>query len=405
MPSSHCQCCDFLVDDAYQCNLADPRICGPCQQISDLDTKIKETKMALLDLRNARLKLKEQANHNHDHLSHRLPPEIAAYIFEFCLPDDVLDIAVYKIQKSNAAKYTRYTFCAPYILSAVCRRWRTIVHSTPRLWDTLLLRFQALGSRFSPTPHLVKDWIARAGQLPLSVSLYMADALTCEEAQGNAIEIINVLNECPSIRWLKYKGPRSFAKIFKLLSCPSLKTLVLCTLPSIEINMPLIVKFLGRSGCSLERLSLAGLSNAGVTSLCCGIPTLQHLHVELYLHVGYHFLALLAEFSAIEKGPRYLPALRSLTLYVEAVHDGWTTTLPDIFGTTSDGHSTSHQRPALQSVLIHVFPNVPADLNSSLEIDKDTLNRVLSLREAGVKWKILFGPDGTDMIEHAVAQH
>ncbi|KAF8210961.1 hypothetical protein K438DRAFT_1808547 [Mycena galopus ATCC 62051] len=55
----------------------------------------------------------------------RLPPEILAEIFMFCLPS------------GRWASYEPNTEEAPWVLAQVCSPWRAIVLSTPQLWQTL----------------------------------------------------------------------------------------------------------------------------------------------------------------------------------------------------------------------------------------------------------------------------
>ncbi|KAF9484851.1 hypothetical protein BDN70DRAFT_58091 [Pholiota conissans] len=68
-------------------------------------------------------------------------------------------------------KKLRYTICAPMVLSAVCRMRRVIAYVTPKLWTTLPLLSQVAETTRDtlPTTSFVKEWIKRAGQLPLSI--------------------------------------------------------------------------------------------------------------------------------------------------------------------------------------------------------------------------------------------
>jgi len=88
----------------------------------------------------------------------RTPPELLAKIFILCLPVDqfvminVLD--------------------APLLLAQICRRWREIVLSTPRLWNSLCV-VEHLLEELIPFNRilLIKVWLSRSGNLPLSISI------------------------------------------------------------------------------------------------------------------------------------------------------------------------------------------------------------------------------------------
>ncbi|KAF8181284.1 hypothetical protein BJ912DRAFT_979953 [Pholiota molesta] len=514
--SIRCQECKFLSDPSkYLCDLADPNFCGPCTQLLEMDTKIKEIRLMLVGLVCERQKLKEQVNYNHDRLIHRLPPEIVADIFAFCIPADAMDIDLQHITFDS-----RQVIRAPLILSAVCRYWRTIAHAAPQLWQTLFLCPLTLSSHSFPQPRSIQKWIDRAGSLPLSISLHVS-----HEAMHDGIHITSVLNRCAN-RWVKFKyaghsellkyltgdgqdlsqlrtlhlidsshrtktelnlhpqrlrslsisriqliqinvdwqhithlemecvtlsdcfealrrapclthytlrqpsrdygiGPEGghivlpqnpivhsniqylefvqtllYKKIFEHSSCSSLMTLVIDFTQDL-VEMPLIVDFLRKSGCSLETFSLvyAKPSTSDLVALCQGVPTLQHLHIDFCDASPVPSLfALLAEFSIVNgrKEPRHLPALRSFDLdmlmvcdasVTPMVHD-WTM-LPNIFGTpvAHSPEATERHRHALESVAISVRARVGS--NSDGVVDGETLKRILWLREAGVKWKIV----------------
>lgn len=506
---------------------ASSKVCVPCQKLSALD-EIVNLELGITGLENERQKLKEQMNYIHDRFFHRLPPETAAEIFKFCIPEDIMDLDLRVVP-------SRYVVSAPLILSAVCRRWRNIAHSTPQLWKTLPLPFQASNYNSFPNSFLVKEWINHAGQLPLSLNVYLSD----NSREDSEVEIINVLNQY-SDRWLhlKCKGPFSllsqfssdtqdlpqlrtlnlenpvsygpfrritndklklhplylnalsiahitlvaldfncdhltqldmrsgslyecievlrraplltqctfnllresnpidhvefplpldpivqpriqyleitgvlYRGIFEHLLCPSLKTLVLDTMAAL---VPIIVNFLGGSGCFLESLKLINikLSESDATSLCQGIPTLQHLHVgpNSFSMSPKILLLRLAEFSASngETEPRYLPNLRSLSFDYFAFDD-WIV-LPNIFGTstTNATQPTEHRRHVLQTVAISTYSHVRQVWIKSdriYNIGEETLKRMIRLREMGVKWKLQVGRDQEDLIELASAHY
>ncbi|KAF9475113.1 hypothetical protein BDN70DRAFT_274940 [Pholiota conissans] len=183
------------------CTRVLPDICGPCQKPLYLENHPWET----ISLFEKRQKLRELANYNHDRFIHCLPLEIASNIFELCMPDsrNLMDLGI------SHPDVTTIPF--RLILSAVCRRWMAIAHSTPRLWTTLLLCTDPLSW---PDPILVQTWLNRAGNLALSIRLCISNDLAY--ASWDAIDaMIDALNQYAG-RWLqpKYEGPHNFLQRF-----------------------------------------------------------------------------------------------------------------------------------------------------------------------------------------------
>ncbi|KAJ3570923.1 hypothetical protein NP233_g4092 [Leucocoprinus birnbaumii] len=92
-----------------------------------------------------------------------LPLEIVEEIFYHCLP--IAHNAVTSIHEP------------PLLLGRVCKTWRHVAYSTPRLWTTLHI---VVIVSDPPTYHKERDakvdgisaWISRSGVLPLSISVY-----------------------------------------------------------------------------------------------------------------------------------------------------------------------------------------------------------------------------------------
>ncbi|KAJ7685645.1 hypothetical protein DFH06DRAFT_1029461 [Mycena polygramma] len=86
-----------------------------------------------------------------------VPTEILAEIFIHCLPGDdfvVPDLAT-----------------TPLILCGICRRWREVAISTPRLWSSLRIDFDIMRRRQVYETQFYQMWLSRAGGYPLSLSL------------------------------------------------------------------------------------------------------------------------------------------------------------------------------------------------------------------------------------------
>ncbi|KAJ3863212.1 hypothetical protein EV359DRAFT_43570, partial [Lentinula novae-zelandiae] len=98
--------------------------------------------------------------------NHRLPVEILADIFLYCLP------TIYDVPPP------RLTDQAPLLLVAVCREWRLIVLNTPRLWSSPQIRLPPPASMNSMSFKRQLDgidlWLRRSGStIPITVSLML----------------------------------------------------------------------------------------------------------------------------------------------------------------------------------------------------------------------------------------
>ncbi|KAJ7685674.1 hypothetical protein DFH06DRAFT_1159123 [Mycena polygramma] len=116
-----------------------------------------------------------------------LPPEIVAQIFMHCLP---------------AAKFIAPNItAAPLILCGVCRLWREVALSTPRLWNSLFLSFDLM-LRKGAYVDLYQMWLSRARGSPLSLRLQGSS-----EKQVPAGPVKSLLNSIIGLsqQWQKMK--------------------------------------------------------------------------------------------------------------------------------------------------------------------------------------------------------
>ncbi|KAM6495444.1 hypothetical protein JOM56_008150 [Amanita muscaria] len=91
----------------------------------------------------------------------RLPREIIAEIFVLCVPD------IEEVFKSIRPKHA-----APLLLCNVSSSWRSLALSIPRLWNELSIRIQNPGLNIDLSIAMVECWIARSGELPLSLRFF-----------------------------------------------------------------------------------------------------------------------------------------------------------------------------------------------------------------------------------------
>jgi hypothetical protein len=97
----------------------------------------------------------------------RLPPEVTAGIFEACVPE----ITWSKEDRPLCRSMLNATI--PLVIGRVCRAWRDVAWSIPRLWSSLSLQ---LDGRTALDCVLLEEWISRSGVLPLSIQLWLDGA-------------------------------------------------------------------------------------------------------------------------------------------------------------------------------------------------------------------------------------
>ncbi|KAF8161768.1 hypothetical protein K438DRAFT_1859413, partial [Mycena galopus ATCC 62051] len=133
------------------------------RRIAELDAQIADHRRVLHDLEEARTAV-ERELHATPFPVLTLPAEITAEIFACCL----LPFA----NLGWKGVIGEYRDIAPILLTQVCRAWRDVTLTTPRLWSTLVIIVDSVPAHAISNPHLIDDfidrWFARAGQCPLS---------------------------------------------------------------------------------------------------------------------------------------------------------------------------------------------------------------------------------------------
>ncbi|KAF8903943.1 hypothetical protein CPB84DRAFT_1773769 [Gymnopilus junonius] len=208
-----CDFCDFSRPGRYKlhrsCEMYNGGPCDVCTNLEDLDSKILASKAALELLVEQHRRLRTQANKKHDRITRLLPAEIISSIFTFCMPEipPAEDGALRTIGKDKLA--TRF------VLSAVCRDWRSIALSTPQLWCLIVISLETsnLAEHFSAS----RELIARSGRLPLSIDIF-SDVLSEKpdpEDMDGFYSLIQLINEQAS-RWhiLELEIPTPFFSRF-----------------------------------------------------------------------------------------------------------------------------------------------------------------------------------------------
>ena len=105
--------------------------------------------------------LLQELNNRHDSIVH-LPVEIVSHIFTFCLPPSFDIKEDYYFYSSKPV---------PFHLGSLCRYWRHLAWSIPRLWNILWLSVNGSTSSMSVRSQLLAEWLTCSGQLPLFISI------------------------------------------------------------------------------------------------------------------------------------------------------------------------------------------------------------------------------------------
>ena len=135
-----------------------------------------------------REELKGKINRIYSPIIRQLPPDVMSIIFEFCLLDFT------KFYRSPS----RSDLCIPLTLGAVCKYWREIAWSTPSLWSSLIVDV----SRTSH-PTIAQEWLARSGQLPLSIRIISKPHIFFTPVHRVA-ELADITNQY-STRWSHFE--------------------------------------------------------------------------------------------------------------------------------------------------------------------------------------------------------
>ena len=172
--------------------------CDPWDELAELDALSERLRLKRYDL-------KRKINQSHSPIIRQLPPDALSTIFEFCLPE-------FTDNQLQVSPYTEEDPSIPLSLGAICSYWRDIAWSTPSLWSSLVVRVKR---KHESHITIVREWLARSGQLPLSIRIFS------EHHGYNAtciLALAGIINQY-STRWsdLDLTIPRSYYPHF----CPT----------------------------------------------------------------------------------------------------------------------------------------------------------------------------------------
>ncbi|KAF8908594.1 hypothetical protein CPB84DRAFT_167146 [Gymnopilus junonius] len=166
----------------------DGKSCQSCIELERIEAQIVETQEALDRLHAKHLEIQTKANHSHDSLMRRLPPEIVANVFQLYLPTLPAD--------NNLRNMGVYAMKPPLILGAVCRAWRQITLTTPQLWNFVKMKLTYTYDLRGRCDYAQKR-LARSGELPITICLDIEPAIY---AFDTVHDLLDAIIQC-SDRW------------------------------------------------------------------------------------------------------------------------------------------------------------------------------------------------------------
>jgi F-box-like len=173
----------------------------------------------------------------------RFPPEILSEIFLHCMETKWFNPAYYE----RLPRLDR----APLLLGSVCKQWRTIALSTPKLWASFTLTIRPKHLKFDVV--LAKTWLGRAGRCPLSINL------GSEESFQNPMRPLMQVFALNCERWYEI-----------LLFLPPA---VMASLPSVKNRLP-----------RLQKLTIRASSATIIDQFSCAPRLLQASPALVELH-------------------------------------------------------------------------------------------------------------------------
>ncbi|KAG7095801.1 hypothetical protein E1B28_006501 [Marasmius oreades] len=173
--------------------------------LEPLVAEIDRLKRVVTDLEVARDTLLSFARDHRAILSpaRRLPSEILQAIFFSCLPSRISEDSfdIWDVRQ------------APWVLTQVCSRWRSISLGCPRLWENVVLHAPSLKRPIRGRIQMLQAHIDRAGNLPLRVRLHS------EYDRKEDRDVVDIL-VIHSLRWrvLDLKVPVTLFKMMRPIS-------------------------------------------------------------------------------------------------------------------------------------------------------------------------------------------
>jgi hypothetical protein len=232
MAPTFCKCCGNAVEEGFD----------PLYKLAELDALSERLRLERYDL-------KRKINQFHSPIVRRLPPDVTSTIFEFCLPD-FADHRLFYYPKEDPFKFI------PLSLGAICSYWREIAWSTPSLWSSLVVRLPGKrGSHIVRVISIAQEWLARSGQLPLSIRIYsrfynktvsaLADIINQYSTRWSELDLYvpeqfyqqATDNHAPILKFIRFRGSVDGTYLNFQLTCPRLERANLSSFPMNGTNI------------------------------------------------------------------------------------------------------------------------------------------------------------------------
>lgn len=209
----------------------------PLQDLKDLDDEILTLETRLEELKSKRSDSQKWVSRYQSVLApiRRLSPEMLSEIFQTCLPfhtNPVLD----------------YAEC-PSVFTRVCKLWRDVALSDPRLWRRIHISFAdpfyiaALSSEmktrdqevFRKRLSAMKQWVSRARTMSLSVSIHFPEAVRGPNQSSITTKFLRFLAQIsPRFMDLELAMPLELYRLLeRMMDIPRMSKLV-----SLRISLP-----------------------------------------------------------------------------------------------------------------------------------------------------------------------
>ena len=242
--------------------------CDPMDELAELDALSERLRLKRYDL-------KRKINRLYSPIIRKLPLDVTSTIFEFCLPG---------FMDHQLLPYTEEDLSIPLSLGAICSYWRDIAWSTPSLWSSLVIRVPSK-HKSHITTGIAQEWLARSGQLPLSIRIYS------KSYKKPVAALANIINQY-STRWsdLDLYIPDSYYQCFRATDthAPILK--------SIQFHCSVNVKMSLNFQLFCPRLERASLS--------CFPMDGANIHWDNLTHLTLQFMSVLDSLLILRKTPR-----------------------------------------------------------------------------------------------------
>ena len=124
-----------------------------------------------------------------------LPPEILGEVFAQVTIPEGQDISFpSKINFASPAPYSPHyrSVASPYSISHVSRRWRYMALNTAALWSRLCV----VQPQSEPIVHLLKEWMTRAGCVPMRLSLLEHSYKSSSATVAVLVLFLNSIHRC-----------------------------------------------------------------------------------------------------------------------------------------------------------------------------------------------------------------